>query len=205
MITPIYDSNAAIDGYLGSRLVSSVFTLSANDTLTMDLAFLTNEGAPFFDYGIAALVSVPEPSTVRALRGCGRVDGRSRSHPTIEESGQFRAWTHRSAVSVAAVEGLEVAHVGREGRAEGVVVDGPARLVLGVPVAVLLDEPVEELEQVARRPQVPQGVLQGVVADGLVDEAAEARAGPIGPSRAVSPLVEGFRAGPEPVAGQVVE
>ena len=58
-ITPIYDT---VDGYLGSRLYSSLFNLNAGDTLTMDLAFLTNEGDPFHDYGIATLSFVPEPS-----------------------------------------------------------------------------------------------------------------------------------------------
>src|SRR4051812_36892402 len=58
-ITPIYDS---VDGYLGSRLYSPLYNLNAGDTLTMDLAFLTNEGDPFHDYGIATLSFVPEPS-----------------------------------------------------------------------------------------------------------------------------------------------
>ena len=102
---------------------------------------------------------------------------------------------------VAAVERLEVAHVGREGRAEGVVVDGPAGLVLGVAVAVLLDQAVEELEEVPRRPQVAQRVLQVVVADRLVDEVAEPRAVMLGVSNGTgdrtcaiagrSPLAEG--------------
>ena len=63
-------------------------------------------------------------------------------------------------MTVAPVERFEIAHVRREGGAEGVVIDGPARLVLGVPVAVFLDEPVEELEQMARRPKVPQSIFQ---------------------------------------------
>jgi hypothetical protein len=66
-VAPIFDSNAAADGFLGSRLYSSIFNLSANETLSMDMAFLTNEGAPFFDYGIAALVSVPEPNSAVLL------------------------------------------------------------------------------------------------------------------------------------------
>jgi hypothetical protein len=57
-ITPINDT---VDPYLGSRLHSSLFSLSAGDTLIMDMAFLTNEGAPFLDYGIATLNIVPEP------------------------------------------------------------------------------------------------------------------------------------------------
>jgi hypothetical protein len=58
-ITPIYDT---VDPYLGSRLYSSFFNLNEGDVLTMDMAFLTNEGAPFYDYGIATLNFVPEPS-----------------------------------------------------------------------------------------------------------------------------------------------
>jgi hypothetical protein len=60
-IKPVYDQ---VDPYLGSRLLSSTFDLSAGDRLTMDLAFLTNEGDPFHDYGIAALRFVPEPSSL---------------------------------------------------------------------------------------------------------------------------------------------
>jgi hypothetical protein len=59
--TPIYDT---VDPYRGSRLYSSLFSLNAGDTITMDLAFLTNEGDPFHDYGIATLHAVPEPSGV---------------------------------------------------------------------------------------------------------------------------------------------
>jgi hypothetical protein len=66
-VAPIFDSNATNDGFLGSRLYSSLFNLNANDTLTMDMAFMTNEGAPFFDYGLAALVSVPEPMSLVLL------------------------------------------------------------------------------------------------------------------------------------------
>ena len=58
-ITPIYDT---VDPFLGSRLYSSLFNLTAGDNLTLDMAFMTNEGAPFFDYGIASLNFVPEPS-----------------------------------------------------------------------------------------------------------------------------------------------
>ena len=93
---------------------------------------------------------------------------------------------------VTAVERLEVAHVGGEGRPEGVVVDGPAGLVLGVAVAVFLDQAVEELEEVARRPEVPERVLQVVVADRVVDELAEP--GPVmvrTVAPAGSPLAEG--------------
>ena len=61
---------------------------------------------------------------------------------------------------IAAVERFEVAHVGRVGRAEGVVVDRPARGVFGMPVAVLFDQPVQELEEVPRRAQVPSASLR---------------------------------------------
>jgi len=60
-VSPIFDT---VDGFVASRLESSVFMLSAGDKFTMNLAFMTNDGAPFFDYGIAALVSVPEPSSL---------------------------------------------------------------------------------------------------------------------------------------------
>jgi hypothetical protein len=62
--TPIYDT---VDPYLGSRLYSSLFNLSAGDKLTMDMAFMTNEGAPFFDYGISTLNLVPEPSGIMSV------------------------------------------------------------------------------------------------------------------------------------------
>ena len=78
---------------------------------------------------------------------------------------------------VAAVERLDVAEVGRVDGAEGVGVDRPAGLVLGVAVAVLFQQAVEELEELAGGPQVAEGVLEGVVGDRLVDELAEPRAG----------------------------
>ena len=83
------------------------------------------------------------------------------------------------AMSVAAVEGLELAHVITVRRAKGVVIDGPARGVVGVPVTVLLDEPVQELEEMPRRSQIPQRVAQIVVADRVVDELAEPRCLPV--------------------------
>ncbi len=43
-------------------------------------------------------------------------------------------------VPITAVERLEIAHVGRVGGAEGIVVDRPARGVFGMAVAVLFDE-----------------------------------------------------------------
>ena len=64
---PIYDST---DPYLGSRLVSAVFHLNAGDVLSLDAAFLTNEGSPFQDYGLVALQAVPEPASLTLL-ACG--------------------------------------------------------------------------------------------------------------------------------------
>ena len=66
-----------------------------------------------------------------------------------------------------------VLEVGGEGGAEGVGVDGPAGGVLGVAVAVLFEEAVEELEELAGGPEVAEGVLEGVVADRVVDHLAE--------------------------------
>src|SRR4051794_20404628 len=79
------------------------------------------------------------------------------------------------AVPVTAVEGLEIAHVRPVGGAERVVVDGPARGVLGVAMAMLLDQAMEELEEVPGGAEVGQGLLEVVVAHGVVDEATEAR------------------------------
>ena len=63
-VAPIYDT---VDGFVASRLYSTVFNLSAGDTISLDEAFMTNDGAPFYDYGIAVLVSVPEPSSLVSL------------------------------------------------------------------------------------------------------------------------------------------
>ena len=60
-VKPIYDT---VDGTFGSRLVSTVFTASAGTVLSLDLAFMTNDGDPFHDYGIAVLQAVPEPGTL---------------------------------------------------------------------------------------------------------------------------------------------
>ena len=63
-IPPIYDT---VDGTLGSRLVSGTFAAAAGTTISMDLAFMTNDGFPFADYGIAVLqqvIPVPEPSSL---------------------------------------------------------------------------------------------------------------------------------------------
>lgn len=61
-----------VDTTSGSRLISSAFDVGVGDVLTMDLAFLTNDGASFQDFGIAAVTNdvipdpqpIPEPSSV---------------------------------------------------------------------------------------------------------------------------------------------
>ena len=115
----------------------------------------------------AAFFSDPSPWFAASLRGDrrSRADARRRLDLSTDSI---------LTMPIAAVERLEVAHVGRVGRAEGVVVDRPARGVLGVAVAVLFDQPVQELEEVPGRAQVAQGVLEIVVADRVVDEPAEA-------------------------------
>jgi hypothetical protein len=60
-VSPIFDT---VDGYSASRLYSAVFTANAGDTLSLDAAFLTNDGSPYADYGIVALQSIPEPSSL---------------------------------------------------------------------------------------------------------------------------------------------
>jgi hypothetical protein len=66
-VTPIYDT---VDPYTGSQLFSAAFQLNAGSTLTLDAAFLTNEGDPFHDYGIVTLQVVPEaPGLTLALIG----------------------------------------------------------------------------------------------------------------------------------------
>ncbi len=58
----IYDT---VDGTEGSQLISSPFAATAGQILSLDMAFLTNDGGPFDDYGIAVLdVVVPEPSAL---------------------------------------------------------------------------------------------------------------------------------------------
>ena len=181
-VTPIFDT---VDGFVASRLYSTVFTLNAGDTLTMDLAFLTNEGDPFYDYGIAALVSVPEPSSlvasIVALVARGAIAGLKARVPhrvTMTTIGQRRP----SLVTRARSRGRTPrGRACRPRRSCGRCRDRPTSgAVLGVAVAVLLDQPVEELEELAGRPQVAQGVLEVVVADRLVDELAEP--GPVGRS-----------------------
>ncbi|MGA7497216.1 MAG: PEP-CTERM sorting domain-containing protein [Isosphaeraceae bacterium] len=78
-VSPIFDT---VDGYSASRLYSAVFTANAGDTITLDAAFLTNDGSPYPDYGIVALQSVPEPSSliVAALGAIGMAGYALRRH-----------------------------------------------------------------------------------------------------------------------------
>src|SRR3954454_5560465 len=81
-------------------------------------------------------------------------------------------------MSIPAVEGFQVAHIRGQRGTERVVVDGPSGLILGVAMAVLLDQAMEKLEQVPGRAAVAQRVLDVVIIDRIVDEMAEAR--PVG-------------------------
>jgi len=74
-----------------------------------------------------------------------------------------------SAVPIPPVERLQLAEVGRIDGAEGVRVDPPARGVLGVAVAGLFEQAMEGIEELPGRPELAQGIPQGVVADRLVD------------------------------------
>jgi hypothetical protein len=69
-LKPIFDT---VDGNSAARLYSASFFVSAGTSLSIDAAFMTNDGGPFDDYGIIALQSVPEPSSVilAALGLCG--------------------------------------------------------------------------------------------------------------------------------------
>jgi hypothetical protein len=60
-IAPIFDT---VDGYSASRLYSATFTATAGSILSLDVAFMTSDGSPYNDYGVVALVSVPEPSSL---------------------------------------------------------------------------------------------------------------------------------------------
>ena len=62
--TPIFDT---VDGFSASQLYSVSFSAAAGSTLSLDAAFMTSDGGPFDDYGIIALQSVPEPSSLVLL------------------------------------------------------------------------------------------------------------------------------------------
>jgi hypothetical protein len=63
-LKPIFDT---VDGFSASQLYSATFSATAGSTLSLDAAFMTSDGGPFDDYGIIALQSVPEPSSVFLL------------------------------------------------------------------------------------------------------------------------------------------
>ena len=100
-------------------------------------------------------------------------------------------------MSVPAVKGLELAHVVAIRGAKGVVVDGPARGVIGVSVTVLLDQTVEEFEKMPRCSQISQCIAQIIVADCVVDQATKPRGCSIG--RRVE------AASGQAIAGQIVK
>ncbi len=60
-VAPIFDT---VDGYSASRLYSAEIMVNTGDTLSVDVAFMTNDGSPFNDYGVVALNSCPEPSSI---------------------------------------------------------------------------------------------------------------------------------------------
>lgn len=61
-VAPFFDTSG--DVYSASQLYSAVFMVNAGDTLTLDVAFITDSGSPYNDYAAVALQSVPEPSSV---------------------------------------------------------------------------------------------------------------------------------------------
>ena len=62
--TPIFDT---VDANSASQLFSATFTANAGDVISLDAAFITDDGGPFADYGIVDLQSVPEPSSLALL------------------------------------------------------------------------------------------------------------------------------------------
>ncbi len=61
-ISAIFDMSG--DVYSASQLFSATINVNLGDMLCVDVAFMTNDGTPFSDYGIVALQSVPEPSSL---------------------------------------------------------------------------------------------------------------------------------------------
>ncbi len=61
-VAPIFDTSG--DVYSASRLLSPMITVKKGDILTLDVAFITDSGSPYNDYGAVALFSVPEPSSM---------------------------------------------------------------------------------------------------------------------------------------------
>jgi hypothetical protein len=64
-VTPIFDTSG--DVFSASQIYSATLAVNAGDKLSVDVAFLTNDGSPFSDYGAVALQSVPEPSSLVAF------------------------------------------------------------------------------------------------------------------------------------------
>jgi hypothetical protein len=61
-VTPIFDTSG--DVYSASQLYSATIKVNAGDMLCLDVAFMTSDGSPYNDYGVVALQSVPEPSSL---------------------------------------------------------------------------------------------------------------------------------------------
>ena len=61
-ISAIFDTSG--DVYSASQLFSATINVNQGDMLSLDVAFMTNDGTPFNDYGVVALQSVPEPSSL---------------------------------------------------------------------------------------------------------------------------------------------
>ena len=83
LFDPLYTTGLG-DGYSASRLYSATFTATAGEVLSLDAAFLTNDGGNYADYGIVALQSIPEPSSLilAALGGIGLGGHALRRHLT---------------------------------------------------------------------------------------------------------------------------
>ncbi len=60
-VSPLFDTSG--DVFSASQLYSATIHVQAGDQLCVDVAFMTNDGSPYNDYGIVALQSVPEPSS----------------------------------------------------------------------------------------------------------------------------------------------
>ena len=103
-----------------------------------------------------------------------------------------------SAVAIAAVEGVEFTHVGVENAPEGFGLDLPDGFVFGMLLAMILNQPVQKLEEMAWRAHMGKGVLQGFVADSFIHKVAQAGFA----GRAV--FID-HGAGPQAVGGQVVK
>jgi PEP-CTERM motif len=61
-VSPIFDTSGEV--YSVSRMYSATISVQKNDTLNIDVAFITGSGSPYNDYAAVALLSVPEPSSL---------------------------------------------------------------------------------------------------------------------------------------------